>query len=72
MDIAFCALNERDNILHYSGAKNSCILIRNNELFEYKGDPQHVGYSSVTMPFTLHEIKVEEGDCIYLYSDGYM
>ncbi len=24
------------------------------------------------MPFTLHEIEVKEGDCIYLYSDGYM
>ncbi|MFK8038240.1 MAG: PAS domain S-box protein [Crocinitomicaceae bacterium] len=72
MDIAFCALNERDNILHYAGAKNSCILIRDNELFEYKGDAQHVGYSSNKMPFTLNEIEVKEGDSIYLYSDGYM
>ncbi|MFK8045401.1 MAG: PAS domain S-box protein [Crocinitomicaceae bacterium] len=72
MDIAFCALNERDNILHYSGAKNSCILVRKDELFEYKGDSQHVGYSSVKMPFTEHKIEVKDGDIIYLYSDGYM
>lgn len=38
---------------------------------EYKGDKQPVGYYSNMIPFTKQEIFAEEGDIIYLFTDGY-
>jgi serine phosphatase RsbU (regulator of sigma subunit) len=40
-------------------------------LIEIKPDKQPVGFHEMgEKPFTSHEIKVEKGDCIYLFSDG--
>ena len=72
MDVAYCVLNPETMELHYSGAHNSCIIIRRGEIIEYKGDMQHVGYSELSKPFTNHIIKVEKDDCIYLVTDGYL
>ncbi len=48
MDIAFCVFNPKNNTLTYAGANRSCIIINtNNELIEYKGDKQHVGYDGI-------------------------
>lgn len=41
-------------------------------LFEVKPNKMPVGYYSAgQVPFTNHELKVEEGDCVYSFSDGY-
>ena len=71
MDAAFCVLDKAENKLHFSGAKSSCIVIRDDELTEYRGDKQHVGYATIQKPFTTHVIDVQKGDMIYLFTDGY-
>lgn len=71
MDVALCVLNENRDKLYFSGANSTIVMIRNNELFEYRGDKQHIGYNVLPKPFTTHEIDVEKGDCIYLFTDGY-
>ncbi len=44
----------------------------NAKLYEIKGDKQPIGLHAVKQqPFTLHEIEVETGDEIYLFTDGY-
>ena len=70
MDLAFCMINEQEEQLHFSGANNDCIIIRNNEILRYRGDSEHVGFSLNQTPFTDHVIDIKKGDCIYLYSDG--
>lgn len=71
MDVAFCVLDKKENKLYFSGANAFIILIRDNELIQYDGDKQHVGYSMKQKPFSNHEIEVKKGDCIYLFTDGY-
>lgn len=70
MDIAICCLENKK--LQFAGANNPLIFIRNNQLTEYKGDKQPIGiYAGIPKPFTNHEIDLQTGDSIYLYSDGY-
>ena len=71
MDISFCIVDDEKSKLYFSGAHSRCILVRNGQLFEHRGDRQHVGYDENPKPFTNHVIDIEEGDRIYLYSDGY-
>ena len=40
-------------------------------LLEYKGDKQPIGKYSFEKPFNQHEIKLSEGDIIYVFTDGY-
>ncbi|MGZ4033542.1 MAG: PP2C family protein-serine/threonine phosphatase, partial [Bacteroidia bacterium] len=73
MDIALCALDRKKMVLSFSGAKSPLCIVRNNELIEVKGDKQAIeGRSSTSVvPFTHNELKVQQGDCIYVFSDGY-
>ncbi len=72
MDIAFCCLNTKTNELFFSGARNPLILIRNNEILEFKSDKRPVGYYlGKNIPFTSKKVKLQEGDVIHIYSDGF-
>jgi len=71
MDIALCAYNTKTKELQYSGAHNSLVLIRNNELIEYKADRMPIGIHRKEKSFTDNSVKIELGDKIYLYSDGF-
>lgn len=41
------------------------------DLYEVKADKQPVGAFEAATPFTNNEIKLEEGDALYVFSDGY-
>lgn len=44
----------------------------NAKLYEVKGDKQPIGLHAIKQhPFTLNEIEVEDGDEIYIFTDGY-
>lgn len=70
MDIALCSIVGRK--LKFAGANNPVWIVRNNEILETKGDKQPVGSFSRAKSFTTHDIALEEGDLIYLFSDGYV
>ncbi len=73
IDMALCALNTKTNMLQYAGAYNPLIIIRNGEIIEYKADKMPIGiYIKEKESFTNHEIKVQKGDIIYIFSDGYV
>ena len=57
--------------LQWAGANNSLNLIRNGKLEEVKPDKQPIGYHPEQHPFTNHEMQLQKGDSIYIYSDGY-
>ncbi|MGZ6540052.1 MAG: tetratricopeptide repeat protein, partial [Bacteroidia bacterium] len=73
MDIALCAFDQTKNILEYSGAYNSLWYIRNNSLTEIKADKKPIGVflGEELKPFTNHEIQLEKGDTVYIFTDGF-
>ena len=77
MDIALCVIEQKKNIMQYSGAHNPLYIISNNngesELREIKADSMPVGvHLSHDESFTNHEIKLETGDTFYIFSDGFI
>ena len=58
--------------VQYAGAYNPLYLIRESELQQIKADKQPVGFHfGKQQPFTNHEIQLQKGDTIYIFSDGY-
>ncbi|MBS0011964.1 MAG: SpoIIE family protein phosphatase [Bacteroidales bacterium] len=70
MDIGLCAIDESRGELQYSGAFLPLYLIRDNKLTEIKGDRLTIGLSG-QLSFMNNSMGVEEGDVIYLFSDGF-
>jgi tetratricopeptide (TPR) repeat protein len=61
------------NQLEYAGAHNSLYLIRNGKLQETKANKAAIGFSlNQSFCFTNHNIQLEKGDCIYIFTDGFV
>jgi serine phosphatase RsbU (regulator of sigma subunit)/HAMP domain-containing protein len=72
MDISLCCIDFDAMELEFSGAHNPAYIIRNEELIEIDSDPFSIGtYVNGEKEFTNHTMKLEKGDCIYLFSDGF-
>lgn len=71
MDICLCCINKQTKELTYAAAHNDLYIIRNNDLHEYKADKQPCGFYHENKSFTAHTIQLEEGDCIYTFTDGF-
>jgi len=71
MDMSLCCIDYKTLKLEFAGANNPLILIRNGELIETKGNKQPIGDFEHRVPFTNHEIQLQKGDVIYLFTDGY-
>ncbi|MBI1287295.1 MAG: SpoIIE family protein phosphatase [Flavobacteriales bacterium] len=72
MDIALCKLNSKTMKLEFASAFNPLLIIRNGEQQLIKGDRIAIGsLDTDVQPFHNHEVELQKGDCIYIYSDGY-
>ncbi|MEQ8323785.1 MAG: tetratricopeptide repeat protein [Vicingaceae bacterium] len=71
MDMSLCCFDRKNFTLHYAGANNSLVLIRGQQLIEYKANKQPVGNFENLQPFTNHQVDLIPGDRIYLSTDGY-
>ena len=72
MDISLCKLNMKKKTVEFSGAHNSLIHVRGEELKTYRRDHQPVGLLlGEKKPFTKHKVKLKKDDMLYIYSDGY-
>ncbi len=73
MDVALIIYDERKQEINYSGAYNPLWLIRDEQLIEFKADRQPIGvhYKGIMNPFTDYNIKLKEGDWLYMFTDGY-
>jgi len=71
MDMSIVAFNKVTKQLTFSGAFNPLYLIVDGELLEIKGDKIAIGSGQTEQQYKSHQIQLKEGDCLYLFSDGY-
>jgi len=69
MDIAMCVLDK--NKIQFAGANNPVWTVSNGVLREIKGDKQPIGIHFISKPFTSHNVELQKGDCVYIFTDGY-
>lgn len=72
MDIALCSLE--GNKLKYAGANNPLWIVRKDsfEIEEIKADKQPIGKYAGSSAYTTHEVDINSGDSIYIFSDGFV
>ena len=71
MDMALLSIEKENKLCRFAGANNPLYLIRNNELIEIKGDKMPVAIYDRMEDFKSHEIQLESGDFLYMFSDGF-
>ena len=85
MDIALCSLKMRNeneasthsqgstHTLKYAGAHNPLWIIRNgaSQVEEIKANKEPIGQFEGGKSFTSHEVDLNKGDQIYIFSDGF-
>jgi len=82
MDIALCSLKfnvpsseltepQTVAILQYAGANNPLWVIRGGKIIEIKANKQPIGNFDNSTSFTTHEIQLQKGDTLYVFTDGF-
>jgi serine phosphatase RsbU (regulator of sigma subunit) len=83
MDISLCSLQKNVSkntfTLEWSGANNPLWIIRNElgrdennlTIIEYKPNKQPIGKYTNATSFDSHQIELQKGDTIYIFTDGY-
>ncbi|MFI5204697.1 MAG: PP2C family protein-serine/threonine phosphatase, partial [Flavobacteriales bacterium] len=71
MDISLCVLNKETKSLQWAGANNPLWIIRDGKVISYKADKQPIGVYAGMKPFTTHNIPLQKGDCLYMFTDGF-
>ena len=73
MDISLLKVNKKEQMLEFATAGHRIYLLRDGQCHDYKGDAFPVGYyHGKERSFNLHEINIQEGDTIYLSTDGFL
>jgi serine phosphatase RsbU (regulator of sigma subunit) len=72
MDIALCSIDLRNNKLEFSGAMRP-LFHASGELKKIAGDKASIGGATEEdFTFTNHELQLQQGDSIYIFTDGYL
>jgi len=72
MDMAFCNYDPERRVLEYAGANAPLYVVREGEVLSFTPDKHPIGSFDLDgKEFTDHRIKLEEGDMVYIFSDGY-
>ncbi len=72
MDISLITVDLESRTIEYAGAYRPLVMIRNGELTEYKATKMSIGFKDVRdKVFEKTVINYEDGDCFYMFSDGY-
>jgi len=71
MDAILICLNKSSKNITYAAANNEPVLIKNGEIVILSKDRMPVGKGEKNESFSLHTIDTNEGDVLYLYTDGY-
>lgn len=77
MDISICLIDKKKRKIKFSGARNGLFIVNGDDVKTIKGSVSPVGgvYTKketfMERDYNLEEIKVDENDWVFMYSDGY-
>ncbi|HEY6161728.1 MAG TPA: two-component regulator propeller domain-containing protein [Bacteroidia bacterium] len=73
MEVALCSLDLAAKKLVFAGAGRPMYLVRNKTLTEFEGSIYSAGGAQEIheTPYEEHEVQLQPGDMIYIFSDGY-
>lgn len=71
MDGILLSFSPGNKEIRYAAANNPPVIVRNGTLQELDYDKMPVGKSELAHPFITHRIVPEQGDTLYLFTDGY-
>ncbi len=72
MDIALCAIDEKEMQLEYCGANIPLYVVRKNELIELSPTKRSIGtFGERGESFETQKFQLEKDDMVYACSDGY-
>lgn len=71
LDIALCVIDTENGNMQFAGAYNPLLIIRNNELIQYKATRNPIGNYPKEKDFENNEIQLQKDDLFYIFSDGY-
>ena len=72
MDMALCSFDPERNVLEYAGANCPLYLVRGEQILHFAPDKSAIGSFDLDgRVFTDHRIRLETGDMVYIFSDGY-
>ena len=72
MDMALCSYDPARGVLEYAGANCPLYLVREGQVLPFAPDKNAIGSFDLTgHSFTDHRIRLQTGDMVYIFSDGY-
>ncbi|MFO7853534.1 MAG: YfiR/HmsC family protein [Bacteroidota bacterium] len=71
MDMTIAAIDFKKGKMHYAAANNPLCIVRGKKLMVLKADKMPVAIHYNMKPFSMQEIELKKGDCLYMFSDGY-
>ncbi|MBR2199527.1 MAG: SpoIIE family protein phosphatase [Bacteroidales bacterium] len=71
MDISLCIFNLATMKMQFSGANNGMYHVRGSVLTEYAPVRNPIGLYPKVRQFEDHDVDIQSGDYIYMFSDGY-
>ncbi len=83
MDMSIITIDHKTNVIQFSGANNPIYILTNNKLknleplndfnnfYEIKANKMPIAIFDRMDAFTSHEVQLNKGDQIYLFSDGF-
>lgn len=71
MDISLVCFNSKTLEIQWAGANNPLWYISGNEFHTITADKQPIGSSFDPQPFKTHQLQLQKGDLLFLFTDGY-
>ena len=71
IEMSICIIDKKTRLMEFSGAFLPVYIVRDDKLIEIKGDKKNVVQSFAMVSFNRSTFTLQEGDLLYLFSDGY-
>lgn len=71
IEMSMCIIDKKTREMEFSGAFLPVYIVRDDRLIEIKGDKKQVVQSFAMVSFNRSTFRLQEGDILYLFSDGY-
>ena len=71
IEMGICVIDRNTKVMEFSGAFLPVYIVRDDKLIEIKGDKKNVVQSFAMVSFNRSTFTLQEGDILYLFSDGY-